>query len=176
MSFEIGSVAFSLFCSGPPEPKRYEPTQIAIQLSMIVVITSWAPTVALRKPAIPAQIAPASVAADDPEQDVRERRHARQRGADPDRDVEADEVLALAADVEHAAAERERDREPGQDQRRRLQQRLREVVRRGVDRVGRRVEEPVQAGAVEDVAVGGERVVAGRGDDDAADQERDDAP
>ena len=30
---------------------------------MIVVITSWAPTVAFRKPAIPAQIAPASVAA-----------------------------------------------------------------------------------------------------------------
>ena len=29
---------------------------------MIVVITSWAPTVALRKPAIPAQRAPASAA------------------------------------------------------------------------------------------------------------------
>ena len=48
-------------------------------------------------------------------------------------DVEADEVLALAADVEHPAAERERDREPGQDQRRRLEQRLREVVRGRVD-------------------------------------------
>jgi hypothetical protein len=30
---------------------------------MIVVITSWAPTVAFRKPAIPAQAAPASAAA-----------------------------------------------------------------------------------------------------------------
>ena len=29
---------------------------------MIVVITSWAPTVAFRKPAIPAQTAPASAA------------------------------------------------------------------------------------------------------------------
>mgnify|MGYP003694283963 CR=1 FL=1 len=34
----------------------------AIQLSMIVVITSWAPVVAFRKPAIPAQIAPAAAA------------------------------------------------------------------------------------------------------------------
>ena len=36
---------------------------MAIQLSMIVVITSWAPTVAFRKPAIPAHTAPASPAA-----------------------------------------------------------------------------------------------------------------
>ena len=34
---------------------------MAIQLSMIVVITSWAPTVALRRPAIPPQIAPATI-------------------------------------------------------------------------------------------------------------------
>ena len=49
--------------------------------------------------------------------------------------IEPDEVLALAADVEHAAAERERDREPGQDQRRRQQQRLLRLYaarRRGV--------------------------------------------
>ncbi len=38
------------------------PTQIAIQFSMIVEITSCAPTAAFRKPAIPAQTAPASVA------------------------------------------------------------------------------------------------------------------
>ena len=31
-------------------PKRYDPTQMTIQFSMIVVITSWAPTVPLRKP------------------------------------------------------------------------------------------------------------------------------
>ena len=36
---------------------------MAIQLSMIVEITSWAPTVALSTPAIPAHAAPASVAA-----------------------------------------------------------------------------------------------------------------
>ena len=100
-----------LFWSGPPSPTRYVPTQIAIQLSMIVVITSWAPTVAFRKPAIPAQIAPASVAATIPISTCGQRRHARERRADPDRDVQADEVLALAADVEHPAAERERDRE-----------------------------------------------------------------
>ena len=62
-SLEIGSAALALFWSGPPVPSRYVPPQIAIQLSMIVVITSWAPTVALRKPAIPAHTAPASVAA-----------------------------------------------------------------------------------------------------------------
>ena len=54
---------FAAFWSGPPSPNSHAPTQIAIQLSMIVEITSWAPTVALRKPAIPAQSAPASVAA-----------------------------------------------------------------------------------------------------------------
>ena len=47
------------------------PTQIAIQLSMIVEITSCAPTVAFRKPAMPAQTAPASVAATIADQDVR---------------------------------------------------------------------------------------------------------
>ena len=58
-------------------------------------------------------------------------RHARERRADPDGDDRADDVLALAADVEQAAAERERDGEAGQDQRRRQEQRLLEVQRRG---------------------------------------------
>ena len=62
MSFEIGTNACLSFCSGPPRPNRNTPTQIAIQLSMIVEITSCAPTVAFRKPAIPAQSAPQSVA------------------------------------------------------------------------------------------------------------------
>jgi len=62
MSFEIGTEDCASFWSGPPSPKRNDPIQIAIQLSMIVEITSCAPTVALRNPAIPAQTAPASVA------------------------------------------------------------------------------------------------------------------
>ena len=62
MSFEIGSVLSAEFCSGPPSPKSHSPSQIAIQFSMIVEITSCAPTVAFRKPAIPAHAAPASVA------------------------------------------------------------------------------------------------------------------
>ena len=53
---------FASFCSGPPSPNAYVPIQYAIQLSMIVVITSCAPTVAFRIPAIPAQTAPASIA------------------------------------------------------------------------------------------------------------------
>ena len=50
------------FCSGPPTSNRYEPTQTTIQLSMIVVITSCAPTVPFNRPAIPASAAPASIA------------------------------------------------------------------------------------------------------------------
>ena len=61
-SFEIGTDAFASFWSGPPSPNAYVPIQYAIQLSMIVVITSCAPTVALRKPAMPAHSAPASIA------------------------------------------------------------------------------------------------------------------
>ena len=102
------------------------PIQSAIQLSMIVVITSWAPTVALRNPAMPAQTAPARRRAG-----KRAARAARARGrqpdADPDRRDGADDVLALAADVEKAAAERERDGEPGEDQSRRNDQCLLEV-------------------------------------------------
>ena len=63
---EIGTVGDCVFCSGPPCPKRKLPNQYATQLSMIVVITSCAPTVALRKPAIPAQTAPATAASATP--------------------------------------------------------------------------------------------------------------
>ena len=110
------------------------PTQIAIQLSMIVEITSLAPTVAFSRPAMPAHAAPASVASDDREHDVQQLGHVGERGADPHRDVRADEVLALAADVEQPAAEGEGDREPGEDQRRREDQRLLQVQRRDVSR------------------------------------------
>ena len=61
-SFDTGTDSLMSFWSGPPWPKAQLPIQYAIQLSMIVVITSWAPTVALSKPAIPAQAAPASAA------------------------------------------------------------------------------------------------------------------
>ena len=144
---------------------------------MIVVITSWAPTVAFRKPAIPAQTAPAAAAPATASRMCAGRRHVDERDADPVREIEADQVLAVAADVEHAAAEGEGDGEAGQDQRRRLQQRLAEVVGGRVGDVGvRRVREPVQAGAVEDVPVGLDRVVAGAEDEEAADQESERAP
>ena len=78
-----------------------------------------------------------------------------ERHADPVRADEADEVLAVAADVEQATAEREGDGEAGQDQRRRLQQRLAEVVRGGLAiSVSQGCARPVQAGAVDDVPVG----------------------
>ena len=96
---------------------------------MIVVITSWAPTVALRNPAMPAHSAPASIASAIASTMCTSGREARPGRADPDRDDRPDEVLPLAADVEEAAAERERDGEPRQDQRRRQEQRLLEVDR-----------------------------------------------
>ena len=60
-SYERGTSG-SLPCIEPPSSTRHLPTQSAIQLSMIVEITSWAPTAALRKPAIPAQTAPPRMA------------------------------------------------------------------------------------------------------------------
>src|SRR5262249_50560366 len=77
------------------------------------------------------------------------------------------------ADVEEAAAEGERHGEPGEDQRRREEQRLLQVEGcRRPRRARDPREEPVQAGAVEDLAIGVERVVTGRQDDQAADRER----
>ena len=60
MSFDCVSDRSRLVCSGPCWPNSQPASQKTIQLSMIVVITSWAPTVARRKPAIPASPAPAS--------------------------------------------------------------------------------------------------------------------
>ena len=71
-SFETGTNGSRSFWSGPPSPNRNAPIQTAIQLSMIVVITSCAPTVAFRKPAIPAQSAPASAPATIASEDVQE--------------------------------------------------------------------------------------------------------
>src|SRR5688500_19502702 len=47
-SSEIGTDGLVEFWSGPPCPNAYVPIQYAIQLSIIVVITSCAPTVAFR--------------------------------------------------------------------------------------------------------------------------------
>ena len=111
---------------------------------------------------------------DDREHDVKHRRHPGERRADPYADDPADGVLALAADVEHAGAERERDREADEDQRRGLDQRLLEVARRGrALGPGDPGEQPVEAGPVEDRLVGRERVVAGRQHDQPAGDERD---
>ncbi len=63
IGFVTGAEIAVLSCIGPPKPTSQLPTHSAIQLSMIVVITSCAPTVARRMPAIPPQTAPASIAA-----------------------------------------------------------------------------------------------------------------
>ena len=78
---------------------------------MIVEIASWEPDSSLEEASDPrpdrARRGPRSDAADE---DV-QRAQAFRRGACPRQSAveEADEVLALAADVEHPAAERERD-------------------------------------------------------------------
>ena len=177
--------------SGPSEPSSHCPVQNMIQLSMIVTTTSWAPTVAFRKPGDAREQRTREAGRGDRENDVREVRHAREGRAHPDRGERAGDVLALAADVEQAAAERERDGQAGEHQGRRQQQRLLERVgvtrleavgvprepdlrvrARHDDVVAPRVEEPAQAAPVEDRLVRRERVVAGGDDDDeAADQE-----
>ena len=69
---------------------------------------------------------------------MQDRVHPVERRSDPDGEDRADEVLALPADVEHAAAEREGNGEAGEDQRRRDQQRLLQVERRERALVARR--------------------------------------
>ena len=144
-----------------------------IQLSMIVEITSLAPVRRLQQ---------AGDARPQPAGEQRRRAIASttcrsagvpsRRGADVDRGERADEVLALAADVEQAGAERERDRQAGEDQRRGQDQRLLQVQRGERPVVARDPrEQPVQAGAVEDRLVGVDRVGAGRQHDEAADEE-----
>ncbi len=108
------------------------------------------------------------------EEDVEKRIQPGEVDAEPVGDEQADEVLAVAADVEHPAAEREGHGEAGQDERRRLQQRLRDVVRGddcpSTETSVRRMEEPVQSRAVEDLLEDDERLVRTavlcRGDDD----------
>ena len=71
----------------PAEPEQEYAVQIAIQLSMIVEITSCAPATAFSRPAIAPHAAPASARGDHREQDVQQGRHAGERRADPDREV-----------------------------------------------------------------------------------------
>src|SRR5581483_7909425 len=106
----------------------------------------------------------------DSQQHMRKRRPAREGDTDPVGHDQPDEVLALAADVEEAAPERERDGDSDEDQCRRREQRLAQVERAEVDRVGvpGNVEEPVEAGALPDALVRSPRVVPRRRHDDAA--------
>ena len=93
--------------------------------------------------------------------------------ADADRGDQPDPELALTADVEEAAAERERDRERREDERRCDEQRLLEVAGRVIARLaGDPGEEPVEARALEDRLVGGDRVLAVDRNDEPADEER----
>src|SRR6185295_16586223 len=109
------------------------------------------------------------------DEDVEGAGHPDEDMPEVERGQKADEVLALAADVEHPAAERERDGQRREHERRRDDERLLEVVRGAEALVALYPgEEPVQAGAREDRLVGGEGVVPGRHDDETADEERED--
>ena len=140
---------------------------------MIVVITSCAPTVAFRKPAIPAQAAPAA-AATIPSRMCAGRAMCTNETPIQFAQMRPTRYWPLPPMLNRPQRKAKATARPRQDQRRRLQQGLAEVVRGRVRDIGvPGMREPVQAGAVDDVPVGLERVVAGRGDDHAADQERD---
>ena len=111
----------------------------------------------------------------DREHDVQAGVQLDERRADPRRDESADDVLALAADVEEPALEGERDGEAREQQSRRQDQRLLKVERRVRPVLpGDPGEQPVQAGAVEDAPERAERVVAGGRDHDHRHRERED--
>src|SRR5918999_792693 len=94
------------------------------------------------------------------------------RDARPDRGDRPDDVLALAADVEQAGAERERDGQAGEDQRGRDDQRLLQVERRQVAILaGGPREDPLEAGALPDRLVGRDRVLADQQHRHPAEQE-----
>ena len=146
---------------------------MAIQLSMIVVITSCAPTYAFRKPAMPAQTAPAKIAAPIPSSTcgsvampgkLMPTQFATYRPTKywpwppmlnmPQRNANATaRPVRMSVVVCSSVCER-----------------LYDAL---LDRARRRMEDPVEAGAVEDVAVREQRVVAGGEHDQPAEQERD---
>ncbi len=112
-------------------------------------------------------------ASHDRRHDMQQGGQAVQRGADVDGGEAADEVLTLAADVEQAGAERERDGEAGEDQGCRDDQRLLQVQPGDQAVLARDPgEQPVQPRALEDRPVGADRVGAGGEHDEAADRER----
>ena len=115
---------------------------------------------------------------DDGEQDERHRGEVdveRYFGRDDDGRGRAGEVLALAADVEEPAAEREGDRDPGEHERHPHEERLLELDRRAARVLARLPrEEPVEPSPLEDRPVGLDRVpeaLRRREDDDTGQEE-----
>ena len=101
------------------------------------MITSCAPVRALSRPTTPPQSAPPMI----PAMTATIRwMHDRQVPVEADEAGEgrAQDDLALGADVEQAGPEGQADREPGQDQRSRVGERLRERVEDAGDRARRR--------------------------------------
>src|SRR3954453_7836626 len=105
-------------------------TARATKLSMMVVTTSCAPDVALRNPGMNPQARPKRMPAGRAagvarragaarRRDRHEGRRLAQLDADDDRTEGTHQELALGADIEQAALEREADREAAQQQRHR---------------------------------------------------------
>ena len=126
---------------------------------MIVVITTWLPRRACSQPGMNAQAPPNAAAAEDRE------RHHEQPGqpaeieADQGHAEAADIGLALAADVEQAAVEGDRDREAREDEAGGVEQRV-------ADRLA------IAEGAEDQELDRLERVLAEEQHDQAGDQER----
>ena len=125
---------------------------------MMVVITTWLPRLACSQPGMNAQKPPNRAAPRIAAGTTRIQRQPAEIEADQ-RDAEAAEIgLALAADVEQAAVERDGDREPGEDEARGVEQRV-------ADRL------LVAEGAEHQQAERLQRVLAEHDDDQPGDQE-----
>ena len=110
---------------------------MAMKLSMIVVTTSWAPEVALRKPGMKPHTAPNSIPAASASGIATSAGLSRSCDADDDRAERAHQELALGADVEQAGLEREADRQAAEEQRHRVDERV-DDRGLGADRARRR--------------------------------------
>ncbi len=88
-----------------------------MKLSMMVVTTSWAPRVALRKPGMKPQNAPNSSPAASDSGMAMMPGCSRQLDADDDGAEGAHQELSLRPDVEQAGLERQADRQAAEQQR-----------------------------------------------------------
>ena len=130
-----------------------------MKFSMMVLMTSCEPKRAFSTPGIAPQTPPATIAGEDKHMRNQQPRRGRFAKVMPTQAVaNARHVeLSFGADVQQAAAKGHRHREAGEDQRRRVEERVADAVRPG-------------EGAADEQLVGLDGIVADEEDEDAADE------